>query len=248
MSGPYSGPFGSSSSSSSQDAQGFVAFLTALTETAASAAGAAAAAIAAAQEADQSSGRGVGQEVGGSAGLRLQVPSPGMIAFYRSYEQYVEAAALPSWWLKVRLVTTKDSQVEECAEKEADNIAVRTHRSDCMSCLNSRSARLPLPATALLLFLCVLACLAPTGMGHRSIFLLRRHSLAHQGLAPGYGETAVLAELQPEQQQLWRQPGGDGQEQQPAPAAVQPFQQQQQQQEQPQRHSSYAAAAAARLC
>jgi hypothetical protein len=105
MSGPYSGPFNSSSSGGGggQGAHGLVAFLMALTETAASAAGAAAAAIAVAQEAEQGPvSRERTRVEGGGGGLSMQLPSPGMLAFYRSYEQYVETAALPSWWLKVR--------------------------------------------------------------------------------------------------------------------------------------------------
>jgi hypothetical protein len=88
-----------------------VSFLMVLTESAASAAGAAAAAIAAAQEV------GGQQRVPGTPpplpppqqqqqrqreGLDLRLPPPGMVAFYQSYERYVETAALPSWWLKVR--------------------------------------------------------------------------------------------------------------------------------------------------
>jgi hypothetical protein len=111
MSGPYASPFdGNRSSGGGEHTYWFVAFLTALTETAASAAGAAAAAIAAAQEAEQlqqqaGSGAGFrGQQGLAGEGLELRLPSPGMVEFYKAYERYVEGAALPSWWLKVRIM------------------------------------------------------------------------------------------------------------------------------------------------
>jgi hypothetical protein len=101
MSGPYSGPY--DASSSSRPADGFVTFLMVLTESAASAAGAAAAAIAAAQEVGQQRAAGVAQQQqeGPGEGLNLQLPPQGMVAFYQSYQRYVETAALPSWWLRV---------------------------------------------------------------------------------------------------------------------------------------------------
>jgi hypothetical protein len=110
MSGPYASPFDGSSNSSGEHTFWFVAFITALTETAASAAGAAAAAIAAAQEAEQlqqqaGSGAGVrGRQGFAGEGLELRLPSSGMVEFYKAYERYIEGAALPSWWLKVRVM------------------------------------------------------------------------------------------------------------------------------------------------